>query len=106
LKRYYLMIDELGEAMEIVNPDMESKDVKELEKGIADYAKSLARLSSAFGIHLIFGTQRPDVGILEGQTRDQFIGRICFKAVKNTSNIVLDSPIACELKSEEKGRHI
>lgn len=104
LKRYYLLIDELGEAMEIINPNMADSRRKALEKDIADLSKSLARLASAFGIHLVFGTQRPDVKIIEGQTRDQFIGRICFKAVRNTSNIVLESEIASNLNSDDKGR--
>ncbi|MCK9273250.1 hypothetical protein M0P65_06960 [Candidatus Gracilibacteria bacterium] len=104
LKRYYLLIDELGEAMEIVNPDLDKKTKDNIEKDIAELCKSGARLYSAFGIHFVFGTQRPDVRVIEGQTRDQFIGRICFKAVKNTSNIVLESDIASNLNSDDKGR--
>jgi DNA replication protein DnaC len=106
LKREYLIIDELGEAMEIFEVDgLNETEVKQLKKDIENNLKSIARLGRAFGLNLICGTQRPDVGILEGQTRDQFGGRVCFKAIANTSNIVLSSKIAFELP-DVKGRAI
>jgi|WetSurMetagenome_2_1015567.scaffolds.fasta_scaffold01672_8 DNA segregation ATPase FtsK/SpoIIIE-like protein len=104
MKREYLIIDELGEAMEIVGTEIPQKTKKEMESTIEDYIKSLARLGRAFGINLIFGTQRPDVKVIEGQTRDQFMKRVCFRAVRNTSNIVLDSPIASTIPEDNKGR--
>jgi DNA segregation ATPase FtsK/SpoIIIE-like protein len=102
--REYLIIDELGEAMEIIDIDMADKKKRELEKTIEAYIKSMARLGRCTGMNLIFGTQRPDVGVLQGQTRDQFLKRVCFQAVKNTSNIVLGSPIAEEINEDDKGR--
>jgi len=102
--REYLIIDELGEAMEIIDVDIADKTKKEMEKTIENYIKSLARLGRATGVNLIFGTQRPDVGVLNGQTRDQFLKRVCFQAVRNTSQIVLDSPIATEISEDDKGR--
>lgn len=106
LKREYLVIDELGEAMEIFDINgMTEKDIKDLKKDIENNLKSIARLGRAFGLNLICGTQRPDVGILEGQTRDQFGGRVCFKALHTTSNIVLNSKIASEIDNI-KGRGI
>lgn len=105
LKRQYLFIDELGEAMEIFDIDgMTEKETKQLKKDIENNLKSIARLGRAFGLNLVCGTQRPDVGILEGQTRDQFGHRVCFKALPNTSNIVLSSKIASELPDNKKGR--
>jgi|WetSurSiteA1Bulk_404760.scaffolds.fasta_scaffold01398_9 nucleoside-triphosphatase THEP1 len=106
LKREYLVIDELGEAMEVFEVDgFSENEVKELKKDIENNLKSIARLGRAFGLNLICGTQRPDVGIIEGQTRDQFGGRVCFKAIDKTSNIVLSSKIASELE-ELPGRAI
>lgn len=102
--REYLIIDELGEAMEIIDVDVADKQKKEMEKTIEKYIKSLARLGRATGINLIFGTQRPDVGVLNGQTRDQFLKRVCFQAVKNTSNIVLGDIIAENISENDKGR--
>jgi nucleoside-triphosphatase THEP1 len=102
--REYLIIDELGEAMEIIDVDIPDKVKREMEKTIENYVKSLARLGRATGVNLIFGTQRPDVGVLNGQTRDQFLKRVCFQAVDKTSNIVLGSPIATEISEDDKGR--
>jgi DNA segregation ATPase FtsK/SpoIIIE-like protein len=102
--REYLIIDELGEAMEIIDIDIADKKKKELENVIESFIKSLARLGRCTGINLIFGTQRPDVGVLIGQTRDQFLKRVCFQAVKNTSNIVLNSQIAETISENDKGR--
>jgi DNA segregation ATPase FtsK/SpoIIIE-like protein len=104
MKRQYLFIDELGEAMEIFDIDgYTEKEIKQLKKEIENNLKSIARLGRAFGLNLVCGTQRPDVGILEGQIRDQFGHRVCFKALQNTSNIVLSSKIASELP-DIKGR--
>jgi len=106
LKREYLFIDELGEAIEIIEVEgMKDSDIKKLRNDVENNLKSIARLGRAFGLNLICGTQRPDVGILEGQTRDQFGYRICFKAIHTTSNIVLSSKIASELP-DIKGRAV
>lgn len=104
LLREYLIIDELGEAMEIIDPDINQKERKEMETIINDFIRSLARLGRAFGINLIFGTQRPDVGVLQGQTRDQFMKRVCFRAIKQTSQIVLNNPIAETIPEAAPGR--
>jgi len=105
LKRQYLIIDELGEAMEIIDINLSDKEIKELKSEIEKYMKSIARLGRFCGVNLIVGTQRPDVGILQGQTRDQFSGRICFKCVKQTSHIVLGN-LEASLLGDEPGRAI
>jgi DNA segregation ATPase FtsK/SpoIIIE-like protein len=56
------------------------------------------------GINLIFGTQRPDVNVLEGQTKSMFIFRVCFLADRYTSQIVLDDVIATTINENIKGR--
>lgn len=104
LKRIFLVIDELGEAMEVVNVKIDKKERKVMEEILENYTKSLARLGRAYGINLIFGTQRPDVGIIQGQTRSQFIYRVCFLADDMTSRIVLNSSIAEEIPYNAKGR--
>lgn len=104
LKRIFLIIDELGEAMEVVNVNIDKKERKSMEEILDDYTKSLARLGRAYGINLIFGTQRPDVGILQGQTRSQFIYRVCFLADDMTSRIVLNNSIAEKIPYKAKGR--
>jgi DNA segregation ATPase FtsK/SpoIIIE-like protein len=104
LKRTYLLIDELAEALEIANPNIPQGDKKKLEKEIEELLKSIARLGRAFGINLICGTQRPDVGVIAGQARDQFQKRICFQARSQTSQIVIGDKIASTIREEQKGR--
>jgi S-DNA-T family DNA segregation ATPase FtsK/SpoIIIE len=104
MKRWFLFIDELGEATEIIDATIKPNEKKEMEKTIDGLMKSLARLGRALGINLIFGTQRPDVGILQGQTRSQFIYRVCFLADRYTSQIVLDDVIATTINENYKGR--
>lgn len=105
LKREYLIIDELGEALEVDVEGMTEKEEKELKKDIEKDLKSIARLGRALGCNIVAGTQRPDVGILEGQTRSMFGCRVCFQADKATSLIVLDNKMADELP-ETAGRAI
>ena len=97
LNRVYLIIDELGEALEVINERLDKKQKTEIENDLAQYCKSIARLGRALGVNCIFGTQRPSVNILEGDTRDMFLKRICFQAIGNTSRIVLDDTAAANL---------
>lgn len=105
LKREYLFIDELGEALEIDVDGMSVKEEKQLSKDIEKLLRKLARLGRALGLNIIAGTQRPDVTVLEGQTRSQFGCRVCFQADKATSKIVIQTEKADELP-EIPGRAI
>jgi len=97
LNRVYLIIDELGEALEVIDETLVKKQRTEIENELGQYCKSIARLGRALGVNCIFGTQRPSVNILEGDTRDMFMKRICFQAIGNTSRIVLDDVAAANL---------
>jgi hypothetical protein len=97
LNRVYLIIDELGEALEVIDETLDKKQRTEIENDLAQYCKSIARLGRALGVNCIFGTQRPSVNILEGDTRDMFLKRVCFQAIGNTSRIVLDDVAAANL---------
>lgn len=105
LKRQYLVIDELGEALEIDNDSLEDSEIKKLTKQIEKKLKSVARLGRALGCNIIAGTQRPDVTVLKGQTRSQFGCRVCFQADGATSLIVLEDNMAKELQ-DTPGRSI
>jgi S-DNA-T family DNA segregation ATPase FtsK/SpoIIIE len=105
MKREYLIIDELGEALEIDVDGLTDKEEKAFKKDIEKDLKSIARLGRALGCNIVAGTQRPDVGVLEGQTRSMFGCRVCFQADKATSLIVLDDKRADELP-ETPGRAI
>jgi len=105
LKREYLFIDELGEAMEVDMDGLDEKELKTLKKELEKNLKSIVRLGRAFGCNVIAGTQRPDVGVIEGQARSQFGCRVCFQSDRATSLIVLDDKIASEL-DDTPGRAI
>jgi len=104
LKRVYMIIDELAEAMEIIDVDIPNQEKKDIEKDISLYLKSIARLGRAYGVNLFCGTQRPDVDVIKGNTRDMFIERICFQSTRQTSQIVLEDSIASDLNKDNKGR--
>ena len=53
-------------------------EVAEVDKKDIHYINRLVRLSRAMGIHIVAATQRPSVQVLDGDTRSQFMGRLCF----------------------------
>lgn len=80
LQRIVVACDELTE---IFNED--NKTTKEIEK----YLSQIARLGRAFGITLIISTQRPDCKVLDGQIKSNIDVRICGKADKILSEVIL-----------------
>lgn len=80
LQRILVACDELTE---IFNED--NKTTKEIEK----YLSQIARLGRAFGITLIISTQRPDCKVLDGQIKSNIDVRICGKADKILSEVIL-----------------
>ena len=62
---------------------------------------------TAFGIHLILTTQRPDANILSGQIKNNVNCRICGRADTVLSQIILDSTAAAEqIPKDARGRFI
>ena len=57
---------------------------------------TIARLGRAFGIHLMFATQRPDADVLKGQIKNNIGYRICGRADKVLSQIILDNSEGAE----------
>lgn len=80
LKRIVFACDEVTE---IFND--ENKTTKEIER----YLSRIARLGRAFGITLIISTQRPDCKVLDGQIKSNLDVRICGKADKILSEVIL-----------------
>lgn len=80
LKRIVFVCDEVAEIF-----NSENKVTKEIET----YLSRIARLGRAFGITLILSTQRTDSDILSGQIRSNLDVRICGRADKILSEIVL-----------------
>lgn len=72
------------------------KDQKAIINQIEAKFSTIARLGRAFGIHLIFATQRPDAEILKGQIKNNIGYRICGRADKVLSQIILDNSEASD----------
>lgn len=49
----------------------------------------LARLARSVGIHLVCATQRPSTKVISGDTRSNFIGRLCFQMSDEISSRVI-----------------
>lgn len=80
LKRIVFVCDEVAEIF-----NEENKETKEIERVLS----RIARLGRAFGITLILSTQRPDCNVLEGQIKSNLDVRICGRADRTLSEIIL-----------------
>ena len=69
-----------------------NKNEKELVSKIESKLSTIARQGRAFGIHLIFATQRPDADVVKGQIKNNIGYRVCGRADKTLSQIILDTP--------------
>lgn len=103
LCRIGVFIDEIAEMLD-------KKGVSRQEKAIFEQLEgelsTLARLSRATGINLIFGVQRPDANILTGQIKNNIPVRISGRfADAPASEIVLGNNAACSLPNI-KGRFL
>lgn len=93
LKRIIVACDEIAEVLDKTGLN---KDEKAIVLHIESKISTIARLSRAFGIHLILCTQRPDADILKGQIKNNIGYRICGRADKVLSQIILDNPEGAE----------
>ena len=85
--------DEIAEVLDKTGLD---KDQKALIGQIESKFSTIARLGRAFGIHLMFATQRPDADVLKGQIKNKIGSRICGRADKVLSQIILDNSEGAE----------
>lgn len=93
IKRIIVACDEIAEVLDKTGLD---KDQKAIINQIEAKFSTIARLGRAFGIHLVFATQRPDAEILKGQIKNNIGYRICGRADKVLSQIILDNSDASE----------
>lgn len=93
LNRIIVACDEIAEVLDKTGLDKEQKSVV---SQIESKFSTLARLGRAFGIHLIFATQRPDADVLKGQIKNNIGYRICGRADKVLSQIILDNSDGAE----------
>lgn len=88
LSRIIVACDEIAEVLDKTGCDKEQKAmVSQIESKLS----TIARLGRAFGIHLIFATQRLDADVLKGQIKTNIGYRICGRADKVLSQIILDN---------------
>ncbi len=103
LCRIGVFVDEIAEMLDKKGVAKQDKEIYEQLEGALS---TLARLSRATGINLIFGVQRPDANILTGQIKNNIPVRICGRFVDGpASEIVLGNTAACNLP-EIQGRMI
>lgn len=93
LQRIIFACDEVAELLDKTGLGKEDKD---LVLKIENKLSVIARQGRAFGIHMILATQRPDANILSGQIKNNIDYRVCGRADKVLSQIILDSPDAAE----------
>ena len=104
LPRYILACDEIAEVLDKTGL---GKEQRELVGQIESRLSMIARQGRAFGIHLIFATQRPDAAILSGQIRNNINCRVCGRADNVLSQIILDNTDAADLiPKDAKGRFL
>lgn len=93
IQRIIVAIDEVAEVFDKTGLE---KNEKAIISQIEAKVSTIARQGRAFGIHLVLSTQRPDADVLKGQIKVNVPFRVCGRADKVLSQIVLDSPDAAE----------
>lgn len=97
LQRIIVSCDEIAEVLDKTGLD---KEEKVLINQIESKLSTIARQGRAFGIHLILATQRPDADVLKGQIKNNIGMRICGRADKVLSQIILDNSDGAEKISQ------
>lgn len=93
LCRIIIACDEVAEILDTTGFD---KEKKSLAGKIEGKFSTIARLGRAFGLHLIFATQRPSSDVINGQIKNNIGYRICGRADHILSQIILDNAEASE----------
>ena len=97
MRRIIFAFDEVSEVLDKTGLEKEAKMViQQIESKIS----TIARQGRAFGTHLILAMQRPDCEILKGQIKCNIGMRICGRADKILSNIILENGSAEEKISQ------
>jgi S-DNA-T family DNA segregation ATPase FtsK/SpoIIIE len=101
LQRIIVACDEIAEVLDKAGLGKNDKDEKDLINKIESKLSTIARQGRAFGIHLILATQRPDADVLKGQIKNNIGMRICGRADKVLSQIILDNSDGAEKISQK-----
>lgn len=91
--RIIFACDEIAELLDKTGLDKDSKaEVMKIESMLS----TIARQGRVFGVHLVLATQRPDSEVLRGQIKNNIDFRICGRADKVLSQIILDNSDGAE----------
>ena len=106
-KKLYRIVFACDEIAEVLDKTGLSKQQKDEILKIESELSIIARQGRAFGIHLVFATQRPDAAILNGQIRNNIDTRICGRADNVLSQIILDNTDASDkIAKSSQGRFL
>ncbi len=94
-----VVIDELAE---LSKKATERSSKSPLQEKLA----TLARLARFTGIHLVLGTQRPDKGTLDMQSKDNLPTRICFSVPSVTASTLVIGDMSASTLGNIPGRAI
>ena len=104
LRRLFFVCDEVAE---LLDPSGLSKEKRRDIDRFVGLLATLARQGRAFGIHLILATQRPDANVIPGQIKSNIDIRVCGRADKILSKIILDNEDAADkIKKTAQGRFL
>ncbi len=100
-KRILVACDEITM---LLNKDGANKEEKEKIEKLTKQLTDIASIGRAFGVHLLLATQRPDAQVLDGKIKNNIDTRVCGKADKILSNIILGHYNASTIPKNIAGR--
>lgn len=99
MKRIIVACDEVAELLDKTSL---GKDSKAIIAKIERMLSTIARLGRCAGLSLVLSTQRPDSEVLKGQIKSNMDFRICGRADKVLSQIILDNSDGAEKIPKDK----
>lgn len=99
MKRIIVACDEVAELLDKTSLGKDSKaNIAKIERMLS----TIARLGRYAGLSLVLSTQRPDSEVLKGQIKSNMDFRICGRADKVLSQIILDNSDGAEKIPKDK----
>lgn len=103
LQRIIVVVDELAE---LVDAGGATKEEKAVIQAINRNLRTLARIARASGVHLLFGIQRPDSSIIDGQIKSNIPFRVCGRFADSQASIIVLGNSKATLLPSVPGRFI
>lgn len=99
MKRIIIACDEVAELLDKTSLEKDSKaNITKIERMLS----TISRLGRCAGLSLVLSTQRPDSEVLKGQIKSNMDFRICGRADKVLSQIILDNSDGAEKIPKDK----